>query len=139
NERQSNHTITFYHKTYILVESHIHFLSQFVVKQITLLKHLSKTETPIRNRLTDFCEQLSTPTQTSSLGFESPIQLGSGPSLGALIAGGAAAAAAAYGAHQLSQGAHNLTHGGFYGRQGKFKRGKHGRFGKRGGKFRKWK
>ncbi|THG01187.1 hypothetical protein TEA_026035 [Camellia sinensis var. sinensis] len=64
---------------------------------------------------------------------------GSGPSLGALIAGGAAAAAAAYGAHQLSQGAHNLTHGGFYGRQGKFKRGKHGRFGKRGGKFRKWK
>ncbi|THF97229.1 hypothetical protein TEA_008139 [Camellia sinensis var. sinensis] len=63
----------------------------------------------------------------------------SGPSLGALIAGGAAAAAAAYGAHQLSQGAHNLTHGGFYGRQGKFKRGKHGRFGKRGGKYRKWK
>ncbi|CAL5340483.1 unnamed protein product [Camellia sinensis] len=50
-----------------------------------------------------------------------------GPNMGALIAGGAAAAAAAYGAHQLSHGAHNLTHGGCCGHHhGKFKHGKHG-------------
>ncbi|KAH7844267.1 hypothetical protein Vadar_026249 [Vaccinium darrowii] len=38
---------------------------------------------------------------------------GHGPGMGALIAGGAAAAAAAYGAHQLSHGAHHHRHGGF--------------------------
>lgn len=65
--------------------------------------------------------------------------------MGALIAGGAAAAAAAYGAHQLSHGSHHLGHGGFYGhphgkfKHGKFKHGKHGMFGKHGGKFMKFK
>ncbi|KAI8562949.1 hypothetical protein RHMOL_Rhmol03G0075600 [Rhododendron molle] len=56
---------------------------------------------------------------------------GHGPGMGALIAGGAAAAAAAYGAHQLSHGSHHLGHGGFSGhhhgkfKHGKFKHGKH--------------
>ena len=69
--------------------------------------------------------------------------LGHGPGIGTLIAGGAAAAAAVYGAHQLSHGAHHLSHGGFYGHHhGKFKHGKfgkHGMFGKHGGKFMKFK
>lgn len=80
---------------------------------------------------------------------------GNGPSTGALLAGGAAAAAALYGAHQLSHGAHHLGHGGYYGHgfghHGKFKHGKfkHGKFGKRwkhgmfgkhkGGFFKRWK
>ncbi|KAH7858779.1 hypothetical protein Vadar_027925 [Vaccinium darrowii] len=50
---------------------------------------------------------------------------GHGPGMGALIAGGAAAAATAYGAHQLSHGAHHHGHGVFYGHHhGKFKHGK---------------
>lgn len=69
--------------------------------------------------------------------------------MGTLLAGGAAAAAAVYGAHQLSHGAHHLGHGGHHGfGHGKFKHGKfkHGKFGKRwkhGGfgkhKFKRWK
>ena len=80
---------------------------------------------------------------------------GHGSNTGALLAGGAAAAAAVYGAHQLSHGAHHLGHGGYYGHgfghHGKFKHGKfkHGKFGKRwkhgmygkhkGGFFKRWK
>ncbi|KAB5529663.1 hypothetical protein DKX38_019744 [Salix brachista] len=68
-----------------------------------------------------------------------------GPGMGAMLAGGAAAAAAAYGAHQLSHGGYGhggyghggYGHGGYghggYGHGGKFKHGKfkHGKFGKR--------
>ncbi|KAL6322072.1 hypothetical protein AAG906_003477 [Vitis piasezkii] len=66
-----------------------------------------------------------------------PYHSGHGSNTGALLAGGAAAAAAVYGAHQLSHGAHHLGHGGYYGHgfghHGKFKHGKfkHGKFGKR--------
>lgn len=61
--------------------------------------------------------------------------------MGALLAGGAAAAAAAYGAYQLMHGHHQTGHGmPHFGQHGKFKHGmfggKHGRF---GGKFKKWK
>ena len=69
--------------------------------------------------------------------------------MGTLLAGGAATAAAVYGAHQLSHGSHHLGHGGHHGfGHGKFKHGKfkHGKFGKRwkhGGfgkhKFKRWK
>ncbi|KAF3943254.1 hypothetical protein CMV_030167 [Castanea mollissima] len=78
-----------------------------------------------------------------------PYHSGHGPGMGTLLAGGAAAAAAVYGAHQLSHGAHHLGHGGHHGfGHGKFKHGKfkHGKFGKRwkhGGfgkhKFKRWK
>ncbi|CAL5380793.1 unnamed protein product [Camellia sinensis] len=56
-----------------------------------------------------------------------------GPSMGTLIAGGAAAA---YGAHHLSHGGHHLSHGSHHlshgHHHGKFKHGKfkHGKFGK---------
>lgn len=71
--------------------------------------------------------------------------------MGPMLAGGVAAAAAAYGAHQLSHGAHHhMPHMGAYGHgHGKFKHGKfkHGKFGKHGkfkhggkfGRFKKWK
>ncbi|XVF01853.1 hypothetical protein REPUB_Repub04eG0124900 [Reevesia pubescens] len=57
-----------------------------------------------------------------------------GHGVGGLIAGGAAAAAAVYGAHHMVHGAHHLAHGGYYGHgHGKFKHGKfkHRKFGKR--------
>jgi len=65
-----------------------------------------------------------------------------------MLAGGAAAAAAAFGSHHVSQG--HAPHGGYshgvpfvgHGGHGKFKHGKHGKFkhGKHGhGKFKKWK
>lgn len=73
--------------------------------------------------------------------------------MGGMLAGGAAAAVAAYGVHHLVQGSH---HGGYHGYgHGKFKHGKHGfghgkfkhgkfkhgKFGKHMGfgKFKKWK
>lgn len=63
-----------------------------------------------------------------------------------MLAGGAAAAAVAYGAHHLAHGGqHGHGYGGHHGYgHGKFKHGKfkHGKFGKRfgfGGKFKKWK
>lgn len=74
--------------------------------------------------------------------------------MGAMLAGGAAAAAAAYGAHHLSHGAHNpgghfgyghgkLKHHGGKFKHGKHGKGKHGKFGGKhgmfGGKFKKWK
>ncbi|WOL08473.1 glycine-rich protein A3 [Canna indica] len=94
-----------------------------------------------------------------------PRQAGHGSSMGALLAGGAAAATA-YGAHKMSHGSHHggyaghMTHGSYHGmggyaghmpgRYGKFKhhgKFKHGKFGKHmyggggmfGGKFKKWK
>ena len=59
--------------------------------------------------------------------------------MGTMLAGGAAAAAVAYGAHQMSHGgSHGYGHGGYHGYgHGKFKHGyghgkfKHGKFGKR--------
>lgn len=76
--------------------------------------------------------------------------------MGTMLAGGAVAAAAAYGAHEMTKphgssshgyggyyghgGSHGYGHG--YGGHGKFKHGKHGKFkhGKHhGGKFKKWK
>lgn len=69
-----------------------------------------------------------------------------GPHIGGgMLAGGAAAAVAAYGAHHLM---HSRPHGhfghhGHYGHHGKFKHGKfkHGKFGKHGmfGKHKRWK
>lgn len=75
--------------------------------------------------------------------------------MGAMLAGGVAAAGAAYGAHHLSHGSHghyahgaHMPHGKFkqhghgkfkHGKHGKFKHGKHGKFGKHGGGFKKWK
>ncbi|PKU76512.1 glycine-rich protein A3 isoform X1 [Dendrobium catenatum] len=88
-------------------------------------------------------------------GYPGPSAHGHGSSMGALLAGGAAAAATAYGVHQLSHHGHMAYHG--FGHHGKFKHGKfkHGKFGKHmrlggkhrlfgkhkmfGGKFRKWK
>ncbi|XP_054825127.1 glycine-rich protein A3-like isoform X1 [Prosopis cineraria] len=69
-----------------------------------------------------------------------------GPGMGALLAGGAALAGAAYGAHHLSHG-HGHGHYGYGGHMGhgKFKHGKFGKHGKFkhgmfGGKhFKKWK
>lgn len=73
--------------------------------------------------------------------------------MGGMLAGGAVAAAAAYGAHELSKPhkigghgygeyyGHGSSHGHGYGGHGKFKHGKHGKFkhGKHHGKFKKWK
>ena len=57
--------------------------------------------------------------------------------MGALLVGGAAAAAAAYGAHHLSHGHHpKFKHGKF--KPGKFGK-KHGMFGKHKMKFKRWK
>lgn len=54
---------------------------------------------------------------------------GHGPGMGSMLAGGAAAAAAVYGAHHLLHGAHHYGHGAYMGHHhGKFK---HGKFGKR--------
>ncbi|GJR32879.1 NADH-plastoquinone oxidoreductase subunit 2 [Tanacetum coccineum] len=91
---------------------------------------------------------------------------GHGPGMGTMLAGGAAAAAAAYGVHQMTSshghGGHNASHGahnmmgpmGYHGGGhykhgkhggGKFKHGKHkkhGKFGKHKGKhsgYKKWK
>ncbi|KAG6667242.1 glycine-rich protein A3-like isoform X1 [Carya illinoinensis] len=70
-------------------------------------------------------------------GSSVPYQSGYGSMGGLLLRG----AAAAYGAHQLSHGAHHQGYGGYYGyghgkiKHGKF--GKHGMYGKH--KFRKWK
>ncbi|CAL9123444.1 unnamed protein product [Musa textilis] len=82
-------------------------------------------------------------------GSSAPPHQGHGSHTGALIAGGAAAAAAAYGAHHLAHGNHHAGHGGYHGHMpghhGKFKHGKfkHGKYGKhkhgKHGKFRKWK
>lgn len=62
--------------------------------------------------------------------------------MGAMLAGGAAVAAAGYGVHHLVSGSHGGSHGfGFGGSHG-FGHGKfkHGKFGKHhGGKFKKWK
>ncbi|CAA3026185.1 Hypothetical predicted protein [Olea europaea subsp. europaea] len=81
-------------------------------------------------------------------GYPGPSHSGHGSGMGAILAGGAAAAAAAYGVHHLAHGAYH-HHGGFFGHHGKFKHGKfgkrwkhHGMFGKHGGKlmkFKKWK
>lgn len=87
---------------------------------------------------------------------------GHGPGVGAMLAGGAAAAAAALGASHMGHGGGHYAHGaGHYGHghgvghygHGKFKHGKHGKFkhgkfgkhgkhkghGMFGGKFKKWK
>lgn len=89
------------------------------------------------------------------------LQLGHGPGMGTMLAGGAVAAAAAYGAHHLSHGGSHtghvghgvghyghgkIKHGKFkhgkfgkHGKHGKFKHGKHGGMFGHGGKFKKWK
>lgn len=78
------------------------------------------------------------------------IKSGHGSGMGALLAGGAAAAASAYGAHHMAHGMHHFGHGTFFGhgkfKHGKFKRGKfgkrwkHGIFGKhKGFGFKRWK
>lgn len=93
------------------------------------------------------------------------VNLGHGPGMGTMLAGGAAAAAAAYGVHQLTSshghgGGHNVSHGAHnmmggpmshygggkfkHGKHGggKFKHGKHGKHGKHKGKhsgYKKWK
>ncbi|KAF5946541.1 hypothetical protein HYC85_016769 [Camellia sinensis] len=71
-------------------------------------------------------------------GPSAPPVSGHGPNMGALIAGGAAAAAAAYGAHKLSHGAHNLTHGGYYGHHHGKTRGRERGGGIMVGQSRKW-
>ncbi|KAI3435238.1 rhodopsin [Psidium guajava] len=48
-------------------------------------------------------------------GPSAPHHSGHGPGMGGMVAGGLAAAATLYGAHQLSHGAHHLGHGAFYG------------------------
>ncbi|KAF3623958.1 putative tRNA (guanine-N(7)-)-methyltransferase-like [Capsicum annuum] len=67
---------------------------------------------------------------------------GHGPPIGGMLAGGAAAAALAYGAHHLAHGHHSRPFG-YMGHHGKFKHGKfkHGKFGKHGmfGKHKRWK
>lgn len=93
----------------------------------------------------------------------SKLILHTGHGIGTMLAGGAAAAAAAYGASHLAHGAgaghyaHGAGHYGFPGHHGhgkfkhgkhgkhgmfghgKFKHGKHGKHGMFGGKFKKWK
>ncbi|URE14387.1 hypothetical protein MUK42_11955 [Musa troglodytarum] len=70
---------------------------------------------------------------------------GHGSHMGAMLAGGAAAAAAAYGMHHMAHGSHHAGHGAYAGHMpghhGKFKHGKFGKHkhGKHGGKFKKWK
>ncbi|CAI9770508.1 unnamed protein product [Fraxinus pennsylvanica] len=60
-------------------------------------------------------------------GYPGPSHSGHGSGMGAALAGGAAVAAAAYGAHHLAHGGYHHQ-GGFFGHHGKFK---HGKFGKR--------
>ncbi|XP_035547650.1 glycine-rich protein A3-like [Juglans regia] len=83
------------------------------------------------------------PTPSAYPGSSVPYHSGYG-SMGGLLATGAAAAAAAYGSHQLSHGAHRPGYGGYYGYgHGKLKHGKYGKRWKNGmlgkHKYKKWK